>query len=92
VPLRAVSRMGRSTHVTTSDKPYYQTMINRTADLYLRTRTSIRTVLDREHGASMVEYALLVALIAMIAIVAVALVGTALQDQYQDIAQSVVDS
>ena len=67
-------------------------MTNRATNLYLRTRSSIRTVRDREQGASMVEYALLVALIAMIAIVAVALVGTALQDQYQDIAQSVVDS
>ena len=76
-------------HRTTS---YYHTMMNRATDLYLRTRTSVRSILDREQGASMVEYALLVALIAMIAIAAVAIVGTALEAKYQDISQSVVDS
>jgi pilus assembly protein Flp/PilA len=39
-----------------------------------------------EDGASMVEYALLVALIAIVAIVAVTLVGTAVSGEFNSIA------
>ena len=41
-----------------------------------------------EDGASMVEYALLVALIAIIAIVAVGLVGTSVRDTFSEVADS----
>ncbi len=41
-----------------------------------------------EDGASMVEYALLVALIAIVAIVAVTLVGTAVSGEFQTIADT----
>jgi len=41
-----------------------------------------------EEGASMVEYALLVALIAIVAIVAVTLVGTAVSEEFQTIANT----
>lgn len=41
---------------------------------------------DEERGASMVEYALLVALIAIIAIVAVTATGTAVSGEFQSIA------
>ncbi|MEN8239417.1 MAG: Flp family type IVb pilin [Actinomycetota bacterium] len=58
--------------------------------LYVRTRTAVGDLLGRQDGASMVEYALLIALIAMVAIVAVTLVGSALDDKYDEIASSVV--
>ena len=41
-----------------------------------------------EEGATMVEYALLVALIAVVAIAAVVLLGSRLSSSYSDIAQS----
>ena len=44
-----------------------------------------------DHGASMVEYALLVMLIAIIAFVAVQVAGTTLSDTYVDIADSFPD-
>jgi pilus assembly protein Flp/PilA len=43
---------------------------------------------DEEKGASMVEYALLVALIAIIAIVAVTAAGNAVSDNFQSIANT----
>jgi pilus assembly protein Flp/PilA len=43
---------------------------------------------DEEKGASMVEYALLVALIAIIAIVAVTATGDAVSEQFADIAET----
>ncbi len=64
-------------------------MTNPTISLYVRTTNAIRGVFEREEGASMVEYALLVALIAMVAFAAVALVGQALDSRYDSIASSV---
>lgn len=43
---------------------------------------------DDEQGASLVEYALLVALIAVVALVAVATFGTELSNEYSDIVDS----
>ena len=43
---------------------------------------------DEERGASMVEYALLVALIAIIAIAAVSLTGDQVSSNFQDISDS----
>lgn len=45
-----------------------------------------------ERGASMVEYALLVALIAMVAVATVAIFGEKLGDTYNDIADKVADA
>jgi pilus assembly protein Flp/PilA len=67
-------------------------MTNSTISLYLRTTNAIRGVFEREEGASMVEYAFLVALIAMVAIAAVALVGQALDTRYDSIASSVAEA
>jgi pilus assembly protein Flp/PilA len=64
-------------------------MTNPTISLYVRTTNGIRDVFEREEGASMVEYALLVTLIAMVAIAAVVLVGQALDTRYDSIASSV---
>ena len=44
---------------------------------------------DREDGASMVEYALLVVLIALLALVAVTLAGEELSTTFSDIASGV---
>ena len=55
-------------------------------------QASIQAVFARERGASMVEYALLIALIAMVAIVAVTLFGSALSGEFSDIADSVQDA
>ncbi|MFP3881040.1 MAG: Flp family type IVb pilin [Actinomycetota bacterium] len=48
--------------------------------------TKVKTWMDNEKGASMVEYALLVVLIAIIALVAVALAGEEVSGTFSDIA------
>ncbi len=55
--------------------------------LRLWTAFQSRFVRD-ENGASMVEYALLVALIAIVAIVAVTVVGTSVRDKFSEVASS----
>lgn len=72
--------------------PYHRTMMYRTTELYLRARTALHHAFVRDDGASMVEYALLIALIAMIAFAAVTLVGDALSSRYDSIASSVQES
>ena len=42
-----------------------------------------------QRGASLVEYALLVALIAAVALIAVATLGSALSDEYETISNSI---
>jgi pilus assembly protein Flp/PilA len=55
----------------------------------LRLWTAFQSrIVREEEGASMVEYALLVALIAIIAIVAVTLVGKAVSTSFSDVATS----
>lgn len=49
---------------------------------------AINWMSDEEKGASMVEYALLVALIAIIAIVAVTATGDAVSGEFQEIADT----
>jgi pilus assembly protein Flp/PilA len=71
---------------------YYRTMMYRTTELYLRARTALRDAFHGDDGASMVEYAMLIALIAMVAFAAVTLVGDALNSKYDSIASSVVES
>jgi pilus assembly protein Flp/PilA len=71
---------------------YYRTMMYRRTELYLRARTALRDAFVRDDGASMVEYAMLIALIAMVAFAAVTLVGDALSSSYDSIASSVVES
>lgn len=67
-------------------------MTNPATLLYVRATNAIRGVFEREEGASMVEYALLIALIAMVAFAAVALVGQALDTRYDSIASSVAEA
>jgi pilus assembly protein Flp/PilA len=55
----------------------------------LRLWTAFQSrIVREEEGASMVEYALLVALIAIVAIVAVGLVGTAVSSKFDTVASS----
>ncbi len=55
----------------------------------LRLWTAFTSRIARdEEGASMVEYALLVALIAIVAILAVTAVGGAVRDNFQEIANT----
>jgi pilus assembly protein Flp/PilA len=68
---------------------YYHNMMSRTTELYMRTSKALRAIVVPEGGASMVEYALLIALIAVVAVVAVTLFGVALDDEFDRIANSV---
>ena len=51
----------------------------------LRLVTAFQARFNEEQGASMVEYALLVALIAIVAIAAIILVGTAVSDKFDTV-------
>ena len=64
-------------------------MMNRTTELYVQASTAIRAFFDPEDGAAMVEYAFLIALIAVVAVAAVALFGTALSEEFDEIASEV---
>ena len=54
----------------------------------LRMWTAIQSRLMSEEGASLVEYALLVALIAVVAIVAVSVVGEKVSENFSEIADT----
>ncbi|MDJ0954205.1 MAG: Flp family type IVb pilin [Acidimicrobiia bacterium] len=56
--------------------------------VFVYVKTLVDGLRDRENGASLVEYALLVALIAIVAVVAVAAFGGSLSSEYSDIADS----
>lgn len=69
-------------------RPYYRTM-TRITSLPIMVVSAIQAMRRDERGASMVEYVFLVALIAMVAFLAVAFAGTALDNRYDTISQSV---
>ena len=54
----------------------------------LRMWTAVQSRLMSEEGASLVEYALLVALIAVVAIVAVSVVGEKVSENFSEIADT----
>ena len=54
----------------------------------VRMWTAVQSRFMSEDGASLVEYALLVALIAVVAIVAVSVVGTKVSETFSEISQS----
>lgn len=60
--------------------------------MHLKVINVFRTHLTGERGASMVEYALLVALIAIVALIAVALAGSTLSTTYSEIASEVANA
>ncbi len=64
-------------------------MIDRARYSVIRAYASVQAFVHSERGASMVEYALLIALIAMVAVIAVTAVGNALETRYDSIATSV---
>ncbi len=57
--------------------------------LHIRLSTTVRRVVTRECGASMVEYVLLVSLIAIALVIAVGFFGNALRSEFSDIGTSV---
>lgn len=64
-------------------------MLKSFTDLEVRVREFGRKVVDREHGASAVEYGLLVALIAVVIILAVTLLGQNLNSRFSSVATRV---
>lgn len=67
-------------------------MKDQVSTLPTRVFAAIHVFTAQERGASMVEYAFLVALIAMAAFAAVALMGTALGEEYDTISRSVQEA
>ena len=57
--------------------------------LMLKAYAAVRKFLGRKEGATMVEYALLVALIALVAAVDIQVLGTGLSSMFSDIGDSV---
>ncbi|MDF1501878.1 Flp family type IVb pilin [Roseisolibacter sp. H3M3-2] len=57
-----------------------------------KIRTAVRKFVRNEEGATMVEYALLVALIAVVVIAAVSLLGSAASAKLNTAAQSISSS
>ena len=56
---------------------------------YVKLRSRIDSVLNNEEGATMVEYALMVALIAVVAVTAVTLLGTNVSAKFDSIATTI---
>lgn len=56
--------------------------------VFVYTKSLLRSLVDNDQGASLVEYALLVSLIAIAAVVAVTTFGTELSTEFSDIADS----
>lgn len=67
-------------------------MIDRVRHSVIRAYASVQSFVHTERGASLVEYALLIALIAMVAFIATAAVGSALGTRYDSIATSVTNA
>lgn len=67
-------------------------MANQITDKYMsgeKFDTSSESPKDNEHGASLVEYALLVALIAIVAILAVRTLGNTVSQQFSAISNRI---
>lgn len=59
----------------------------------LRLWTAFQSRISRgEEGATMVEYALLVALIAIVAIVAITFIGTSVTEKFNEVGTAIQDS
>lgn len=74
------------------ERPYNRTMMNRVSMLGRAVAVRWNVFRTTERGASMVEYALLIALIALVAIAGVSFFGTQLDGAYDDIGSSIVDA
>lgn len=57
-------------------------------NLIMRIQARLHSLRSDDTGASLVEYALLIALISLVAVVAIRFFGTELADSYSDIANS----
>ncbi|MCL1593764.1 MAG: Flp family type IVb pilin [Actinomycetia bacterium] len=67
-------------------------MIYLATNVYVRASSALRSRCSNENGASMVEYALLMAFIAITLIVATTFIGTELRSEYSDIGTSVANA
>ncbi len=67
-------------------------MIYQATNAYIRASSALRARFSNEKGASMVEYALLLAFIAITLIVATTFIGTELRSEYSDIGTSVANA
>jgi pilus assembly protein Flp/PilA len=67
-------------------------MMTRISTIAQRTAARWHAFRASEDGASMVEYALLAALIAIVVIAGVSFFGTSLDAKYDDIGSSLVDA
>jgi pilus assembly protein Flp/PilA len=65
----------------------FSTVVRRAREGAAAVLCAARRALKREEGASLVEYALLVALIALICIIAVATLGTTVNNVFNNIVQ-----
>lgn len=63
-------------------------MMNRANAIAVRCSTWVSSMRE-QHGASMVEYAILISLIAVVALIAVAVFGRAVSSEFSDISGSV---
>ena len=63
--------------------------LRKLGNIMLKAWTYAESLLDPESGASLVEYAMLVALIALVAIAALQTVGNNVSDEFNDIADCV---
>jgi pilus assembly protein Flp/PilA len=59
--------------------------MDRSTELYVRTRNAIAAKATAEDGATAVEYGLIVALIAAIIVAVVALLGESIRDAFQTV-------
>jgi Flp pilus assembly pilin Flp len=74
------------------ERPYNRTMMNRVSMFGRAIGVRWNMFQSAERGASMVEYALLIALIALVAIAGVSFFGLQLDGAYDDIGSSIVDA
>lgn len=74
------------------DRSYYRSMMERVSTYAQRLVTRWHVFRACEDGASMVEYALLAALIAIVVIAGTAFLGNRLNASYEDIGSSMVDA
>lgn len=74
------------------ERPYNRIMMDQVSTISQAVVARWHSFRTSEHGASMVEYALLVALIAIVVIAGVSFFGSNLDSAYDDIGSSLVDA
>jgi Flp pilus assembly pilin Flp len=70
---------------------YHRTMMDRVVASVVSVQTGWFAFRQKERGASMVEYAIMISMIAIVAVVAVTYFGSELSNEYDTIADSVAN-